>query len=246
MEYTAYLYGGYLGNAIKNDKVVATVNGEPIYLSDVAASLNGIFHDTEFYDFAERRMLKTQKRKKIYSFLLSNLESALNNTIENYLIYEELKKEGNAPDDFRVSKEAEKRLEDFEATLEDPSSPEKRENYRLIKKALGPDYEEKLFDYYKRRVLLEKSFYKRLQELIRLAPESAKEQIEKVEAETGTTGKDAVFNAKVYYAYDQLKKEKFLLRKNADVKITGLNDIKELAKEISENPCKVVIKFGGQ
>ncbi|GEM_PF-6595453 len=242
MEYTAFLYGGYLGDAIKNDKVIATVNGEPIYLSDVAGSLEGIFHNMESYDFAKKRMSKRQRQKEIYSYVLLNFEGSLNDTIEDYLLYEELKKEGNAPDISEVSKEANIRLKDFEIALKDPYSPEKVENYRLIKETLGPDYKEKLFDYYKRGVLLERSFYKRLEELMRLAPEPTKEEVRKFE-KMGLSWEEAVFNAKVYYAYDELKKEEFRLRKSADVKITGLDDIKELAKEISENPCKVVIKL---
>ncbi len=241
-------YGTLLGNILKNDKVVATVNGEPLYLSEVAigyfpAAFSYLETKNAFKDALNNPNISESQKSHIKSLLSSPPDpmAIMNNLIGSMLLYQNLKKEGKAPTDEQVTKEVEEMISAWEYNLSHYPNSKESKKYAALKKALGNNSKKILVNCYKRIQYLTDSFNYYLKEAMSTARDPTEDETKK-EIETNNIPRDlAIRNLKMDYA-DKIVKEKIdNLKKTVDIKIIDANAVKNLLIILVEETELLVI-----
>ena len=229
-------YGTILGNILKNDKVVATVNGEPLYLSEVA-----IAYIPAAYSYLEtKNALKdalndpnvSESQKTYIKNRLSNPPdpiAIMNNLIGSMIMYQNLKKEGKAPTDEQVTKEVEKMIDAWEYDLSHYPDSKESKKYAALKKALGNNSKKILMNCFKREQYLRDSFNYYLKKAMSTAPNPTEDEIKKEMKLHNVPRELAIRDLKLRYAGNIVENERKSLIKTADIKIINADAVKGLA-----------------
>jgi len=230
-------YGTLLGKILKNDKVVATVNGEPFYLSEVAvaylpAASSYLETKNALKDALNNPNISESQKDYIKSHLSNPPDpiAIMNNLIGSMLLYQNLKKEGKAPTDEQVTKEVEKMISVWEYNLSRYPDSKESKKYAALKKALGNNSEKMLINRYKRLQYLTDSFNYYLKKAISTAPDPTEDEIEKEMKSHNVPRELAIRDLKLRYAGNIVENERKSLIKTADVKIIDANAVKKLAE----------------
>ena len=229
-------YGTILGNILKNDKVVATVNGEPLYLSEVAIA----YIPAEFSYLETKNALKdalndpnvSESQKTYIKNRLSNPPdpiAIMNNLIGSMIMYQNLKKEGKAPTNKQVTKEVEKMIDAWEYDLSHYPDSKESKKYAALKKALGNNSKKILMNCLKREQYLRDSFNYYLKKAMSTAPNPTEDEIKKEMKLHNVPRELAIRDLKLRYAGNIVENERKSLIKTADIKIINADAVKGLA-----------------
>ncbi len=233
-------YGALLGKILKNDEVVATVNGEPFYLSEVAIA----YLPAEYSYLETKNALKdalnnpnvSESQKTYIKNRLSNPPdpiATMNNLIGSMLLYQNLKKEGKAPTDKQVTEEVEKMIDAWEYNLSHYPDSKESKKYAALKKALGNNSKKILINCFKREQYLRDSFDYYVKEVLPTAPEPTEDEIEKEMKSHNVPRELAIRDLKLRYAGNIVENKRKSLIKTADIKIIDANAVKKLADYFS-------------
>ncbi len=229
-------YGTILGNILKNDKVVATVNGEPFYLSEVAIA----YIPAAFSYLETKNALKdalnnpnvSESQKRYIRNRLSNPPdpiATMNNLIGSMIMYQNLKKEGKAPTDKQVTEEVEKMIDAWEYNLSHYPDNKESKKYAALKKALGNNSKKILINCFKREQYLRDSFNYYMKEVLPMAPEPTEDEIKKEMKLDNVPRELAIRNLEIDYAGKIVNEKRKSLIKTADIKIIDADAVKKLA-----------------
>ena len=230
------VYGTILGNILKNDKVVATVNGEPFYLSEVAvAYLPAASSYLETKSILEDSLNNPNISESQKSYIKNRLSNPPNpsKTMEALMgamiMYQNLKKEGKAPTDEQVTEEVKKMIDAWEYNLSHYPDNKENKKYVALKKALGNNSKKILMNCFKREQYLRDSFNYYMKEVLPMAPDPTEDEIKK-EMEINNIPRElAIRDLKIGYAGKIVNEKRNNLKKTADIKIIDANAVKKLA-----------------
>ncbi len=233
-------YGALLGKILKDDEVVATVNGEPLYLCEVAIA----YLPAEYSYLETKNTLKdalnnpnvSEFQKTYIKNRLSNPPdpiAIMNNLIGSMLLYQNLKKEGKAPTDKQITEEVEKMIDAWEYNLSHYPDSKESKKYAALKKALGNNSKKILINCFKREQYLRDSFDYYVKEVLPTAPEPTEDEIKKEMESHNVPRELAIRDLKLRYAGNIIENERKSLIKTADIKIIDANAVKKLADYFS-------------
>lgn len=229
------IFGLQLGKELKNDKIVATVNGDPVYLSDVAIPY---FSMNVSYIEAKKRVEQelndpntpSSVKESLKNFLVKprTPRETLNSTIDLVLLYQQFKKEGKSIPEAKIEEEINKLNDLEEYNLTHYPNSEWCRYHRALMDALGIKNNEKLLQqFYKRLQILQDVYNGYMKDVV--SPVPTEEEIKNEMAEYNVPRGTAIRNLKVKYASKVIKEKIEELRKTANIKIIDASTIDNLA-----------------
>ena len=238
------IFGLQLGGELKNNKIVATVNGDPVYLSDVAIpffSMNVSYigakkrAEEELNDPNTPQSLKDSLKKFIVK--PRTPREVLSSTIDLVLLYQQSKKEGKSISKTQIEEEMNKLNDLEEYNLTHYPDSEWCKYHKALMSALGINNNEKFLQQYYKRLQIFQDVYNDYMKNV-VSPVPTEEEIKNEMAEHNVPKETAIKNLKVRYASKVIKEKTEKLRKTANIKITDTNTVDNLAnyfKDIENN-----------
>ena len=229
------ILGWHLGNTLKDDKIVAKVNEEPVYLSEVALpyfSRNfSYLRAKEYIEFMlqDPNTPESTKEELLKGKPLSP-EEELHRIIDMKLLSQELEKEGMTIPEEQLNKEL-KELEDLHKyNLEHyPDSPWSK-YYKELLSVLGASDEECIEKYYHFREFQKMiDLYNKFSKTIS-APEPTEEEIKEEMMKSNIRRETAIENCKSRYIHKIIDKKIEELKKSANIEIIDIEAVHNLSK----------------
>lgn len=224
-----------LGNNLKNDKIVAKVNEEPVYLSEVALLyFSRNFSYLQAKEYIESMLQDPNTPESTKEELLKGKpltpEEDLQGIIRIKLLSQEAEKEGMTISEEQINKEL-KELEDLNKyNLEHyPDSPWSK-YYKELLSVLGASDEECIEKYYhfrefQKMIDLCNKFSKTI-----IAPEPTEEEIKEEVTKSNIVRETAIENCKSRYIHNIIDKKIEELKKSANIEIIDIEAVQNLSK----------------
>jgi len=229
------ILGWHLGNTLKDDKIVAKVNEEPVYLSEVALpyfSMN--FSYLQAKESIEAMLNNPNTPESTKEELLKGKpltpEEELQRIIGMKLLSQELEKEGMTIPEEQLNKEL-KELEDLHKyNLEHYPDSSWSKYYKEVLSVLGASDEECIEKYY---------HFREFQKMIDLcnkfsktisAPEPTEEEIKEEMTKSNIVRETAIENCKSRYIHNIIDKKIEELKKSANIEIIDIEAVQNLSK----------------
>lgn len=228
------ILGWHLGNTLKNDKIVAKVNEEPVYLSEVALpyfSMNFSYLQAKGYIkfmLQDPNTPESTKEELLKGKPLTP-EEELQGIIGMKLLSQELEKEGMTILEEQINKEL-KELEDLHKyNLEHYPDSQWSKYYKELLNVLGASDEECIEKYYHFREFQKMiDLYNKFSETIN-APQPSEEEI-KAEMTKSNIGRDtAIENCKSRYIHNIIDKKIEELKNSANIEIINIKAVQNLS-----------------
>ncbi len=224
-----------LGNNLKNDKIVARVNEEPVYLSGVALLyFNRNFSYLQAKEYIKSMLQDPNTPESTKEELLKGKpltpEEELQVIIGIKLLSQELEKEGMTIPEEQINKEL-KELEDLHKyNLEHyPDSPWSK-YYKKLLTILGVSDEECIEKYYHFREFQKmRDLYNKFSRTI-IVPEPTEEEIKEEMAKNNIGRETAIENCKSRYIHYIIDKKIEELKKSANIEIIDIEAVRNLSK----------------
>jgi len=229
------IFGRRLGNTLKNDKIIAKVNEEPVYLSEVALpyfSMN--FSYLQAKENIESMLndpdVSESSKEELSEGKPLTPEEELQRIINLKLLSQELEKEGITISEEQLNKEL-KELEDLHKyNLEHYPDSQWSKYYKELLNVLGASDEECIEKYYHFREFQKMiDLYNKFSETIN-APQPSEEEI-KAEMTKSNIGRDtAIENCKSRYIHNIIDKKIEELKNSANIEIIDIKAVQNLSK----------------
>ncbi len=229
------ILGWHLGNTLKDDKIVAKVNEEPVYLSEVALPyFSRNFPYLQAKEYIESMLQDPNTPESTKEELLKGKplspEEELHRIIDMKLLSQELEKEGMTIPEEQLNKEL-KELEDLHKyNLEHyPDSPWSK-YYKELLSVLGASDEECIEKYYHFREFQKMiDLYNKFSKTIS-APEPTEEEIKEEMMKSNIRRETAIENCKSRYIHKIIDKKIEELKKSANIEIIDIEAVHNLSK----------------
>ncbi len=231
------IYGSSLGKILKQNKIVATVNGYPIYLSDIAIPY---FSAADSYLAAKEKLENILNDPNISETVKKNAERDLSNPpdpikilnarINAILLYQDLKKKGLAPSESKVNDDLIKLENSWELNLKNYPNSKWSRFFISLKKSMGVKNNTDILKYYKRLITTDNAYKIYREKLLTTVPKFTKEQIQKEMKDKNIPEQVAITNLENDFINRLLEKRAAELKKQSDVKILDINSVKDLKR----------------